>query len=380
MFNRAILHLDLDAFFASVECLQNSTLRGRPLIVGGGHQRGVVMSCSYEARRFGVRSAMPMRVAKRLCPDAVVLRGDMEAYSRYSRLVTEVIADQSPGFEKASIDEFYIDLSGMDRYVGCWHWSQELRQRVMRESGLPISAALSVNKLVSKVGTGEAKPNGVRLIEMGAERGFLAPLQVGKLPSVGQVTEQRLHHMGVQHVHTLAAIPPALLQREFGKRGPELWRKANAIDDSPVVPYREQKAISTEHTLEVDTTDVRQLRELLTGMTLKLSYELRQQQWLTGCVTVKVRYADFSTYTKQRHIPYTATDRQLLEHASGLLEQLYQRRQLVRLVGLRYSHLVNGRQQMSLFEDSSREACLLAAMDRIRTRFGPDALTLASTL
>ncbi len=380
MFNRAILHLDLDAFFASVECLQNSTLRGRPLIVGGGHQRGVVMSCSYEARRFGVRSAMPMRVAKRLCPDAVVLRGDMEAYSRYSRLVTEVIADQSPGFEKASIDEFYIDLSGMDRYVGCWHWSQELRQRVMRESGLPISAALSVNKLVSKVGTGEAKPNGVRLIEMGAERGFLAPLQVGKLPSVGQVTEQRLHHMGVQHVHTLAAIPPALLQREFGKRGPELWRKANAIDDSPVVPYREQKAISTEHTLEVDTTDVRQLRELLTGMTLKLSYELRQQQWLTGCVTVKVRYADFSTYTKQRHIPYTATDRQLLEHASGLLEQLYQRRQLVRLVGLRYSHLVNGRQQMSLFEDSSREANLLAAMDRIRTRFGPDALTLASTL
>lgn len=380
MFNRAILHLDLDAFFASVECLQNSTLRGRPLIVGGGHQRGVVMSCSYEARRFGVRSAMPMRVAKRLCPDAVVLRGDMEAYSRYSRLVTEVIADQSPGFEKASIDEFYIDLSGMDRYVGCWRWSQELRQRVMRESGLPISAALSVNKLVSKVGTGEAKPNGVRLIEMGAERGFLAPLQVGKLPSVGQVTERRLHHMGVQHVHTLAAIPPALLQREFGKRGPELWRKANAIDDSPVVPYREQKAISTEHTLEVDTTDVRQLRELLTGMTLKLSYELRQQQWLTGCVTVKVRYADFSTYTKQRHIPYTATDRQLLEHASGLLEQLYQRRQLVRLVGLRYSHLVNGRQQMSLFEDSSREACLLAAMDRIRTRFGPDALTLASTL
>jgi DNA polymerase-4 len=380
MFNRAILHLDLDAFFASVECLQNSTLRGRPLIVGGGHQRGVVMSCSYEARRFGVRSAMPMRVAKRLCPDAVVLRGDMEAYSRYSRLVTEVIADQSPGFEKASIDEFYIDLSGMDRYVGCWRWSQELRQRVMRESGLPISAALSVNKLVSKVGTGEAKPNGVRLIEMGAERGFLAPLQVGKLPSVGQVTEQRLHHMGVQHVHTLAAIPPALLQREFGKRGPELWRKANAIDDSPVVPYREQKAISTEHTLEVDTTDVRQLRELLTGMTLKLSYELRQQQWLTGCVTVKVRYADFSTYTKQRHIPYTATDRQLLEHASGLLEQLYQRRQLVRLVGLRYSHLVNGRQQMSLFEDSSREASLLAAMDRIRTRFGPDALTLASTL
>jgi len=340
----------------------------------------VVMSCSYEARRFGVRSAMPMRVAKRLCPDAVVVRGDMEAYSRYSRLVTEVIADQSPGFEKASIDEFYIDLSGMDRYVGCWRWSQELRQRVMRESGLPISAALSVNKLVSKVGTGEAKPNGVRLIEMGAERGFLAPLQVGKLPSVGQVTEQRLHHMGVQHVHTLAAIPPALLQREFGKRGPELWRKANAIDDSPVVPYREQKAISTEHTLEVDTTDVRQLRELLTGMTLKLSYELRQQQWLTGCVTVKVRYADFSTYTKQRHIPYTATDRQLLEHASGLLEQLYQRRQLVRLVGLRYSHLVNGRQQMSLFEDSSREACLLAAMDRIRTRFGPDALTLASTL
>lgn len=380
MFNRAVLHLDLDAFFASVECLQNSAFRDRPLIVGGGHQRGVVMSCSYEARRFGVRSAMPMSLARRLCPDAVVVRGDMEAYSRHSRLVTEVIADQSPGFEKASIDEFYIDLSGMDRYVGCWQWSQELRRRIIRESGLPISAALSVNKLVSKVGTGEAKPNGARLIEAGTERGFLAPLMVSKLPSVGQVTERRLHHMGVRHVHTLAAIPPLLLQREFGKKGPELWRKANAIDDSPVQPYQEQKAISTEHTLDIDTTDVRQLRELLTGMTLKLGYELRRQQWMTACVTVKVRYADFSTYTKQRHIPYTAADRPLLRYACELLEQLYQRRQLVRLVGLRFSHLVNGHQQMSLFEDSGREASLLATMDRIRARFGPDALTLASTL
>lgn len=380
IFTRAILHLDLDAFFASVECLQNSALRGRPLIVGGGSRRGVVLSCSYEARRFGVRSAMPMKLARRLCPDAVVLRGDMDAYSRYSSLITEVIAEQAPAFEKASIDEFYIDLSGMDRYLGCWQWAQELRQRVIRESGLPLSAALSVNKLVSKVGAGEAKPNGARLIEAGTEKGFLAPMPVSKLPSVGKVTRQKLHHMGVQHVRTLAQIPPPLLQREFGKKGAELWRKANAIDDSPVMPYDEQKAISSEHTLQIDTTDLQQLRDLLTGMVLRLGFELRSQQRLTACVTVKLRYADFSTYTKQRRISYTAGDQELLRHAHELLEQLYQRRQLVRLIGLKYSHLVNGRLQMSLFQDTGKEAELLNAMDRIRSRFGSDALTLASTL
>ncbi|MDP4822155.1 MAG: DNA polymerase IV, partial [Saprospiraceae bacterium] len=232
MFERAILHLDLDAFFVSVECLRNSSLSGIPLIIGGRGQRSVVASCSYEARRYGVHSAMPLQMALRLCPDAVVVHGDMDVYSRYSKLVTEIIASEAPAYEKASIDEFYLDLSGMDRYLGCWKWSGELRQKIIRESGLPISFGLSVNKLVSKVGTGEAKPNGAKMIVKGSEKHFLAPLSVKKLPAVGDATYKKLSFMGVRTVDTLSKIPPALLQREFGKQGLSLWNKANAIDES----------------------------------------------------------------------------------------------------------------------------------------------------
>lgn len=240
MFDRAILHLDLDAFFASVESLRNPSLKGKPLIVGGYSGRGVVASCSYEARRFGVRSAMPVRTALRLCPDAIVVRGDMEAYSRYSKMVSEIIAEQAPLFEKASIDEFYADLSGMDRYFGCWRWAVELRQRILRESGLPISMALAVNKLVAKIGAGEAKPNGEQLIEAGAEREYIAPLPVQKLPAVGEATARKLNLMGVRTIETLRRIPPRLLEREFGQHGTLLWKRANAEDDSPVVPYHDQ--------------------------------------------------------------------------------------------------------------------------------------------
>ncbi|HMS67020.1 MAG TPA: DNA polymerase IV, partial [Saprospiraceae bacterium] len=206
MFERAILHMDLDSFFASVEVLKNSSFIGKPLIIGGISSRGVVASCSYEARKFGVHSAMPMKMALRLCPDAIVVRGDMDSYSKYSQLVTDVIADESPSYEKASIDEFYLDLSGMDRYFGCYKWSGELRNKIVRETGLPISFGLSVNKLVSKVGTGEAKPNGTKEIPSGTERGFLAPLPVSKIPGIGKETYKKLSFMGVRTISVLSDI------------------------------------------------------------------------------------------------------------------------------------------------------------------------------
>lgn len=374
MFNRAVLHLDLDAFFASVEVLKNSTLAGKPVIIGGTGGRGVVASCSYEARRFGVHSAMPMSMALRLCPDAVVIRGDMEDYSRYSRLITDIIAEEAPLFEKASIDEFYLDLTGMDKYFGCWKWSGELRQRIMKESGLPVSLGLSVNKLVSKVGAGEAKPNGALLVENGTEKGFLAPLPVGKLPGAGKETAQKLARMGVRKVQTLAEIPPRLLQREFGKHGLSLWKKANAIDNSPVVPYHEAKSISAERTFQTDTTDMRFLHDKLNKLVSQLAFELRKQQKLTSCVTVKIRYTDFSTYTRQMTIPYTASDRTLLAHARSLFDKLFDRRQLIRLIGVRFSGLVHGSPQLNLFEDSTEEIRLLESMDKIRRRFGSKAI------
>ena len=376
-FRRAILHLDLDSFFISVERLRDSALAGRPLIVGGRAGRGVVASCSYEARAFGVRAGMPMRTALRLCRGALVIRGDMEEYSRYSRLVTEVIADSAPVFEKSSIDEFYCDLTGMDRFVGCWRWSRELRERITRETGLPISFGLSANKLVSKVGTGEAKPNGALLVRNGHERDFFAPLAATKLPGLGRETCRRLGFMGVRTVGLLRQIPVELLEREFGEHGRGLARKANAIDDSPVVPHAERKSLSKERTFQRDTTDVGVLRDVLTEMVTRLGFDLRQRGRLASRLTVKVRYTDFRTHTKQRPIAYTANDKHLLRHAHELFARLHQRRQLVRLVGVRLSGLVRGHYQVDLFDDTEREVDLLGALDAIRARFGEHAITRA---
>ena len=380
MFERAILHMDLDSFFASVEVLKNSSFIGKPLIIGGISSRGVVASCSYEARKFGVHSAMPMKMALRLCPDAIVVRGDMDSYSKYSQLVTDVIADESPSYEKASIDEFYLDLSGMDRYFGCYKWSGELRNKIVRETGLPISFGLSVNKLVSKVGTGEAKPNGTKEIPSGTERGFLAPLPVSKIPGIGKETYKKLSFMGVRTISVLSDIPIKLLEREFGKAGRQMWEKANAIDYSPVVPYHEQKSMSKERTFTEDTLDLGYIRSLLQDMTDKLAFELRADKRLTGCITVKIRYADFNTYTKQRKITYTSSDNVLVKNVLDLFDQLYQRRQLIRLIGVKLSDLVYGTYQIDLFEDTLEQLSLLSQMDRIRNRFGVNALMRASAL
>jgi len=380
MFDRAIVHMDLDSFFTSVECLKNSDFVGKPLLIGGKSGRGVVASCSYEARRFGVHSAMPMKMALRLCPHAIVLRGDMDSYSQYSRLITEIIEEEAPVFEKSSIDEFYLDLSGMDRYFGCYKWSHELRHRIMKESGLPISFGLSVNKLVSKVGTGEAKPNGEKEIPQGKEKGFLAPLPVKKIPGVGKETHKKLSFMGVRTIKTLSEIPPKLMIREFGKHGKQLVEKANAIDSSPVVPYMERKSISKERTFSEDTLDLRMIKALLTDMTDKLAFELRNSQKLTSVITIKIRYADFNTYTKQRRISYTANDNTLNQHAQDLFESLYERRQLIRLVGVKLSGLVHGNYQISLFDDTVEHIRLLQQMDHIRQRWGSESIGRAGCM
>jgi DNA polymerase-4 len=373
-FHRAVLHLDMDAFFVAVECLKNSSLLGKPLIIGGTSRRGVVSSCSYEARKFGVRSAMPIMQAMQLCPDALVLRGDMESYSHYSGLVREIVEEESPLYEQMSVDEFYVDLTGMDKYVGSWKWSTELRQKITRETGLPLSISLSVNKTVSKVGTGEAKPNGQLLVPNGTEKPFLAPLAIGKLPSIGTETERRLILMGVRKIKTLSEIPPRLLEREFGKNGMSIWKKANGQDDSPVVPYRAQDSISTEDTFQTDTIDLRFLQDKIRAQVKQLAFELRQLGKLTSVITVKLRYSDFNTYTRQIKIPYTANDRLLTERALDLFDKLFERRQLVRLVGVRFSGLVRGNSQLNLFDDTEKEARLLEAMDKIRLRWGKKAI------
>ena len=378
MFERAVLHMDLDSFFASVEVLKNSELKGKPLIIGGTSNRGVVASCSYEARRFGVHSAMPMKMALQLCPNATILRGDMDSYSYYSNLVTDVIAEDAPVYEKASIDEFYLDLTGMDRFFGCYKWSRELRQRIIKETGLPISFGLSVNKLISKIGTGEAKPNGAKEIKRGIEKQFIAPLPVKKIPGVGQKTYKKLSFMGVRSIKILSEIPTRLLEREFGKPGRQLWEKANAIDNTPIIPYSESKSLSKERTFSEDTLDLKMIRNMLIDMCDKLSFELRSSNRLTSCITVKIRYADFNTFTKQCKISYTAQDNTLSKYAIQLFDKVYERRQLIRLIGVKFSGLVHGKYQISLFDDSIERIHLMQQMDRIRNRFGQDAIGRAS--
>lgn len=380
MFQNAIVHLDLDAFFASVEQLKNSQLKGKPLLIGGSSGRGVVASCSYEARKFGIRSAMPMKMALQRCPDAIVLKGDYDSYAQHSKVVTEIIKAESPLFEKASIDEFYIDATGMDKYVGCWKWSKELRTKIMKESGLPISLGLAVNKTVSKMATNEAKPNGAQLVAAKLEKSFIAPMSIRKIPGVGLKTYKKLAFMGVQVIHTLSAVPPRLLQREFGKYGTTLWKRANAIDHTPVIPYSEQKSMSAERTFQVDTIDMILLKSQLTKLVMQLTFELRQQQKLTACITIKIRYTDFNTYTLQKRIPHTANDQVLLRLASQLFDKLYHRRQLLRLIGVKFSNLVSGNYQTNLFEDTETDMQLLQTMDTIRKRFGKEAVMRASVL
>jgi len=368
--DRNIAHFDLDSFFVSVECLRNSQLKGKPLIVGGSGDRGVVTCCSYEARKFGIHSAMPMKIARRLCPQAIVIRGDFEMYSNYSKLVTDIIRDTAPVFEKSSIDEFYIDLSGMDKYFGCNLFATDIRKKVSRESGLPVSFGLASNKLVSKVATNEIKPNGQMHVPFGFEKRFLAPLNVIKIPGIGKETAILLLKMGVETVKVLSEIPIEMLQNLLGKNGTELWRRANGIDNSPVIPYHEQKSISTESTFESDTIDLSFMYGALTRMTEKIAFQLREQNRLTGCVTVKLRYSNFETFTKQMSIPYTNADHVLLKASRDLFNSLYERRLLVRLLGIRFTHLIPGHYQISLFDDTQESINLYQAIDSVKHRFG----------
>jgi DNA polymerase-4 len=374
---RSVLHLDMDTFFVSVERLKNSRLMGKPVIIGGMSDRGVVSSCSYEARRYGVSSAMPMKMARSMCPDAIVIRGDMEMYSNYSNIVTGIIAERAPLYEKSSIDEHYVDLTGMDRFHGCYKWSHELRQYIIRETGLPISIGLSVNKTVSKIAAGEAKPNGEKEVKKEIVLPFLDPLSISKIPMIGQKTYHTLRSMGIATIYTLRNIPVEMLENLMGKNGTEIWKRANGIDSSPVISYSEQKSISTEHTFEKDTTDIVRLNQILAGMVEKIAYELRKHEKLTSCVTVKIRYSNFDTHTLQKRIPYTSFDHVLADVAKELFVRLYQRRMLIRLIGVRFSHMVRGVQQLDMFDDTPEKVNLYMAMDRIRKRFGRDSVRRA---
>jgi len=366
-----IVHLDLDTFFVSVERLIRPDLVGKPVIIGGTSERGVVASCSYEARRFGVHSAMPVKMARALCGDAILVRGDMELYSKYSNTVTEIIAERAPLYEKASIDEHYIDVTGMDRFFGTLQWTHELRERIIRNTGLPISFGLSVNKTVSKIATGEAKPNGELYVDRDAVQPFLAPLSIRKIPMIGEKSYRLLRSMGIATIETLSHVPVEMMEKVMGRNGIVIWEKANGIDRTPVYPWHEAKSVSTESTFDQDSIDLVRMKEILVKMVEKISFELRDKQKLTSCITVKIRYSNFDTHTLQKQIPYTAFDHQLIPVAKELFDRLYQRRMLIRLIGVRFSGLISGNPQLNMFDDNLEMISLYQTLDKLRRKYGP---------
>ena len=375
---RYIAHFDLDAFFVSVECLNDPSLKGKPLIVGGHNERGVVAACSYEARKFGVHSAMPMKTAMKLCPHAIVVGGTRGEYSRYSRWVTEIIAGKAPLFEKASIDEFYLDLTGMDKYFDPFRWTIDLREEITGKTKLPISFALASNKLVAKIATDQAKPNGYLQVPLGMEKEFLAPLAVSKIPGVGEQMTSSLNELGIYTILQLSKQPVEFLETRFGKWGTDLWNRANGIHFGEVIPYHEAKSISTENTFDENIKDADLLLTELVGMTERVGYELRQENMMAGCIAVKIRYPDFETTSRQTSISYTFYDDELILQAKQLFHKLWRKGEPVRLLGVRLSELTDEAVQTNLFTNVEKKSELYKAIDEVKNRFGTGSITKAT--
>ncbi len=377
--NRNILHFDLDTFFVSVERKHNPRLIGKPVIVGG-QERGVIACCSYEARAFGLHSAMPIRQAKFLCPQGIYLSGNYDEYAEESKCVTQIIHENTPLYEKSSIDEFYVDLTGMDKFFGSYKYSKELKQKIVRETGLPISLALASNKLVSKVATNEVKPNGQIMIDFGTERGYLAPLKVQKLPGVGSETQRALNKLGIHTVKVLAEIPEEMLIAKFGKPGASLSKRSKGIDDSLIIPYHESKSISTQESFLSDTIDSEFMVSQLTGMTERIAFELRRQDKLAGCVSVRLRYADMNSESKQSSVPYTNQDHELILAVKQLFKKLYTRRQRVGQLAVKFTDLIQGTLQIDLFAHTQEQIKLYQAIDSIKRQFGSTKVVRARGL
>ncbi len=375
---RIVAHLDLDSFFVSVEILNNPSLKGLPVIVGGS-DRGVVAACSYAARRFGVHSGMSSAMARRLCPQAVVIGGRRNDYGRYSRWVTDIVAARAPLFEKASIDEFYIELTGMDRFFDPLEWTIRLRETIMSETGLPISFGLSCNKMMAKMATNEAKPNGFLHIPPGREMEFLKPLAVGKIPGVGESAQSQLTAMGIHTIGDVQQRSAEELSELLGKWGETLWQKSRGIDYGTVSGEHEPKSVSSEHTFDRNITEPDQLHAELVRLTEKVGFALRDEKKLAACVAVKIRYPDFETTTRQTRIFPSDADGAFIPVVKALFARSYETPRPVRLLGVRLSEFSAPVEQGNLFDPVEKRKELYAAIDEVKKRFGRVKIKRASS-
>jgi DNA polymerase-4 len=375
---RCIVHIDLDSFFVSVERKFNPELIGKPVLIGGSADRGVVASCSYEARKFGIHSAMPMKQAMKLCPHAIIIRGSHGRYSEASKQVTQIIHDSMPLYQKTSVDEFYIDMTGMERFHDCYQLATDLRARITRETGLPISFGMASGKTVAKMATNAAKPNGQLLIEHGKEKEFMAPLSIRKIPMLGEKTCQKLYQFGIEKIGDLQRVDLKFLETVFGKHGRYIWERANGIDESEIVPHSDRKSISTENTFHTNVTDIKTLETSLVSMTEELAYKLRKENKVASCLAIKIRYANFETHTVQEKIALTAAEHILIPGIKNLLKKAWNQHRPIRLIGVKLSNLCQGSDQINLFEDNEERIKLYQAMDKINFKFGEKTVCRAA--
>ncbi|ACV69057.1 DNA polymerase IV [Desulfohalobium retbaense] len=381
---RWILHVDMDAFFASIEQQDYPELQGRPVIVGGG-ERGVVSAASYEARRFGVRSAMPISQARKLCPNGNFCHGRHKRYKELSRQVMTVLDGFSPCVEQASIDEAYLDITGTERLLGPpGEVGRALQQAIRVRTGLSASIGIAPNKFVAKIASDWDKPGGLTWIRAEQLQTFLDKLPVRKLPGVGPRTSALLERLGVESVGAVRRFSEAFWTDRLGEGGKQLWARAHGIDDSEVQPYHAPKSCGAEHTLPQDTEDEAILISWLLHEAERIGRELRREVMEAGTVTLKIRYDDFTTFTRCRKLsPPTQSTQDLYSAGVTLLRQ-QQLQRPVRLVGLSAGNLApmgSGRRQLSFFEaDSARRNSLDAAMDAVRERFGGTSVRRAEIL
>jgi len=379
---RAIFHLDLDAFFVSVERILDPSLEGKPVIVGGDpHGRGVVAACSYEAREYGLHSAMPIRHAYRLCPHGVYLHGHHKEYSRYSKAVKNILVQYAPMIEQASIDEFYMDFTGCTHIYGSLYaFASKLQKEIYDKLGLPCSIGIASNKTVAKIGSDCMKPRGITYVLSGMEKEFLAPMPVETIPGVGKVTLKALQAKGFYKIGDITKVSEEYFGSAFGKYGIDLWHKAHGEGTKYLSPPQERKSISKERTYNEDVMDKKEIEATLFHLTGQVCQMLRDQNWQTSTVSIKLRYSDFQTITRAKTINATDDDKAIYDTAVTLFRNAYTRRVSIRLIGIHLTKFSEFAEQELLFEDKDtiREK-MLKAVNKIRTQYGYSAIQLGKS-
>ena len=383
--NASILHVDMDAFFVSVELLERPELRGKPVIVGGQpNQRGVVTAASYEARKFGVHSAMPLRTAGKLCPHGIYLDGHHEKYTEWSDRVSRILAQFSPVVEMVSIDEAYLDFAGTERLHGpSFAVADKLLRTITRTTGLPCSGGLASTRLVAKVASDQAKPRGLLWVTPGSEARFLAPLSVRKIPGIGEVTERALRALGVETVEQLGAMAHDKLEKVFGQWGDALYRKARGGDSYEFVVDAEPKSISHNHTFGEDTDDSAALETMLSHLSQKVCKRLREAGLAARTLTLTIRYAGFDTYTRAKTLAEpTSLDADIFAVTVKLMREHRNPLRKVRLLGVSVSNFTHGAHQLDLIDAERRAKLekLTRATDRLRDRFGFTSVQFGASL